>query len=76
MISESNSEGKKFSNMFREKHGEDCNQFMDSSLMDAVTTHVTIARIEQKPILVYMSSPLHENEEAFQKLLFVRDIDE
>ncbi|KNB42970.1 FAS-associated factor like [Blastocystis sp. subtype 4] len=51
--------------MFREKHGEDCNQFMDSSLMDAVT----IARIEQKPILVYMSSPLHENEEAFQKVL-------
>ena len=45
LISESNSEGKKFSNMFREKHGEDCNQFMDSSLMDAVTTHVFYDKI-------------------------------
>ena len=45
LISESNSEGKKFSNMFREKHGEDCNQFMDSSLMDAVLTYVFYDKI-------------------------------
>lgn len=36
LINESASEGKKFSTLFRDKNGEDCNQFMDSSLMDAV----------------------------------------
>ena len=36
LIDESEKQGRLFSTRFREENGEWCNQFMDSSLVDAV----------------------------------------
>ena len=36
LINESEKQGRLFSTQFREQNGERCNQFMDTSLVDAV----------------------------------------
>ncbi|KAK8798290.1 hypothetical protein WA588_003375, partial [Blastocystis sp. NMH] len=65
LIRESAAEGERFSQYFVTKHGENCAFFMESPIVDAIT----VSGVEQKPLLLFLSSSLHENEDKLENLL-------